>query len=63
MTSMSDMSLTTFSLVYCQGCHSAIKEKASDELAVLAVIAGVITLVEVGCSLELFGINWPRKIN
>ena len=28
------------------GCHKAIKEKASDELAVLAAIAGIVTLVE-----------------
>ena len=28
------------------GCHKAIKKKASDELAVLAAIAGIVTLVE-----------------
>ena len=65
---------------FCQqGCHPAIKDKASDELAALAIIAGVITLVEVifhfYISIKLnniksfptitvvFNPNWPIIIN
>ncbi|CAB4006348.1 CD151 antigen-like [Paramuricea clavata] len=46
---------TCDSNTYDNGCHSAIKEKASDHLAILAVIAGVITLVElIGIAFSLW---------
>ena len=38
---------STFFLLQIKGCHTKLKEKASDELAILAVIAGFIAFVEV----------------
>lgn len=38
-----------------KGCHSMLKDKASDELAILAVIAGIVTFVElIGIALTLW---------